>query len=100
MGVSVEVQKNRLHVYSGFDAAMKADTANGPHEFYSKKQVDNLLEKNHKESIQLTPAEIQSGVDRVQWAKGLIEQLPTDHDGRNSWLMNYGNNADNKEKTT
>lgn len=26
----------------------------------------------------------------MQWAEGLIRQLPPDHDGRNSWLLNYG----------
>jgi hypothetical protein len=40
--------------------------------------------------IALTPAEVQSGFSRVKWAQGLIEQLPADHDGRNSWLLNYG----------
>lgn len=39
--------------------------------------------------IQLTPAEIQSGLDRVRWAEGLIRQLPETHEGRNSWLLNY-----------
>lgn len=41
-------------------------------------------------NIQLTKAEIQSGFDRVRWAEELIRQLPEDHDGRNSWLLNYG----------
>jgi len=41
-------------------------------------------------TIQLTPAEIQSGMDRIRWAEGLIRQLPESHDGRNSWLLNYG----------
>lgn len=40
--------------------------------------------------ITLTPAEIQSGHDRVQWAENLIRQLPGHHEGRNSWLKNYG----------
>lgn len=40
--------------------------------------------------IELTPAEVQSGYDRVAWAEGLIRQLPEAHDGRNSWLLNYG----------
>lgn len=44
----------------------------------------------NREAIQLTPAEIQSGHDRVRWAEGLILQLPANHDGRNSWLPNYG----------
>lgn len=33
--------------------------------------------------------EIQSG-NRVKLAEGLILQLPNTHDGRNSWLLNYG----------
>jgi len=40
--------------------------------------------------IVLTPAEIHSGSDRVKWAEGLILQLPETHEGRNSWLVNYG----------
>jgi len=40
--------------------------------------------------IGLTPAEVQSGHDRVKWAEGLIRQLPRTHEGRNSWLMNFG----------
>lgn len=50
---------------------------------------DELFAKN-KVSIELSPEEIQSGLDRVRWAEGLILQLPEDHDGRNSWLLNYG----------
>ena len=40
--------------------------------------------------IKLTKAEIQSGSDRQKWAENLILQLPETHDGRNSWLLNYG----------
>ena len=40
--------------------------------------------------IKLTGEELQSGSDRVKWAEGLILQLPNTHDGRNSWLLNYG----------
>ena len=43
-----------------------------------------------KGAIELTKAEVQSGVSRVQWAERLIMQLPPNHDGRNSWLLNYG----------
>lgn len=28
--------------------------------------------------------------DARPWAESLIRQLPEDHDGRNSWLLNYG----------
>lgn len=44
-------------------------------------------------SIPLTRHEVQSGSTRVHWAEGLIRQLPEDHDGRNSWLLNYGSDA-------
>ena len=43
-----------------------------------------------KEVICLTKAEIESGLTRVQWAEALIKQLPEEHEGRNSWLLNYG----------
>lgn len=43
-----------------------------------------------KGHIVLTPAEIQSGFDRQRQAELLILQLPADHDGRNTWLLNYG----------
>lgn len=38
----------------------------------------------------LTKAERQSGFDRQAHAESLIQQLPKDHDGRNTWLLNYG----------
>jgi len=41
-------------------------------------------------TIVLNTAEVQSGLNRVKWAQSLIEQLPPGHDGRNSWLLNYG----------
>lgn len=40
--------------------------------------------------IQLTKAEVSSGYNRLEWADDLIRQLPETHEGRNSWLMNYG----------
>lgn len=40
--------------------------------------------------VLLSAAEVQSGSDRQSWAEGLILQLPDTHDGRNSWLINYG----------
>jgi hypothetical protein len=41
-------------------------------------------------SIPLTEAEAKSGFDRVRWAESLIVQLPQSHEGRNSWLLNFG----------
>jgi hypothetical protein len=42
------------------------------------------------DKIILTSAEKQSKCSRVKHAEGLILQLPKDHEGRNSWLLNYG----------
>ena len=43
-----------------------------------------------KKEIKLSKFEQQSGFDRVKTAEMLILQLPRNHDGRNTWLMNYG----------
>lgn len=43
-----------------------------------------------RRSIVLTRPEIQSGYNRQRAAEGLILQLPKDHDGRNTWLLNFG----------
>ena len=43
-----------------------------------------------KKKIKLSKAELQSNISRVAWAEGLILQLPKEHEGRNSWLLNYG----------
>ena len=37
-----------------------------------------------------TKCEAQSGLSRVKHAELLIAQLPIDHDGRGTWLLNYG----------
>lgn len=52
--------------------------------------VQAVVEALARGYIALTPAELQSGYDRVKWAEGLVRQLPLDHEGRNSWLLNYG----------
>lgn len=57
---------------------------------YASPVKQPLGEVTRESVIELTPAEIQSGFDRVKFAEGLIRQLPETHDGRNSWLLNYG----------
>ena len=47
-------------------------------------------EEERMTNIRLSSVEIQSGLDRVRYAEGLIRQLPENHDGRNTWLLNYG----------
>jgi len=53
---------------------------------------DNLriYEEPKPTHIKLNKHEIQSGLNRVKHAEGLILQLPHTHEGRNTWLMNYG----------
>lgn len=63
--------------------------------------VQSIRDVFYKKIIELSPIEIHSGHDRIKWAEGLIKQLPTYHEGRNSWLLNYGNLDDfSKEKKT
>ena len=50
-----------------------------------------------KKKIKLNSVEIQSNFNRVVNAEGLIKQLPTDHDGRNSWLLNFGKSIEAKK---
>jgi hypothetical protein len=53
--------------------------------------VDGLKPvRSMKGKLTLSSAEIQSGLSRVDWAEGLILQLRKEHEGRNSWLLNYG----------
>jgi hypothetical protein len=40
--------------------------------------------------IALSPAEKQSGLDRVKQAENLIGQLPRPHDGAVTWMLNFG----------
>lgn len=50
-----------------------------------------------KSIILLTKAEVQSGLNRQRSAEGLIQQLPATHDGRNTWLLNYGVSNESKK---
>lgn len=49
------------------------------------------------DTIKLTRHEIQSATTRVRQAEILIAQLPETHDGRNTWLLNYGTGPEAKE---
>ena len=64
-----------------------------------KPRMEGFIQTDHdiplythpaKEVIFLTKAELESGLTRVRWAEELIKQLPKEHEGRNSWLLNYG----------
>ena len=48
-------------------------------------------------TITMTPHERQSGSDRQSYAESLIQQLPKDHDGRNTWLLNYGRSVEARD---
>lgn len=49
-------------------------------------------------AIKLSAFEKQSGRTRVQEAEQLILQLPAHHDGRNTWLLNYGTGPEAQAK--
>jgi hypothetical protein len=50
--------------------------------------------KENRKMYTDTTYEQQSQHNRVKFAEGLIKQLPADHDGRNTWMMNYGVSAE------
>lgn len=52
--------------------------------------IEDKIPETKRTNIQLNPAELQSNSSRIKWAEGLILQLPWNHEGKNSWLMNYG----------
>jgi hypothetical protein len=53
-------------------------------------EIPEIFNKKHMKKIKLTKVEIKSKLSRQNRAEGLILQLPNDHGGRNSWLLNYG----------
>jgi DNA-binding transcriptional MerR regulator len=65
-------------------------------EFIDEQQAEiealkkDLLKYDRLAWHDLTKAELESGLSRVQWAEALIKQLPEEHENRNSWLLNYG----------
>lgn len=88
----------RLHADGGrylISVALTREERDGPEQptFGGKGFTRWLTEEEYDALVNviiLTPAEIQSNYNRVQWAEGLIRQLPETHEGRNSWLLNYG----------
>lgn len=50
-----------------------------------------------EQGVLFSGAETASKLSRVKWAEGLIRQLPKNHEGRNSWLMNYGKSEEADE---
>jgi hypothetical protein len=55
---------------------------------YLKESLDELQLLTHV--IVLNNVEQRSKLTRVLSAEHLIQQLPKEHQGRNSWLLNYG----------
>jgi hypothetical protein len=49
-------------------------------------------------AYELTAHELQSRTNRVDHAEGLILQLDPKHEGRNTWLLNYGKKEDARKK--
>ena len=48
--------------------------------------------------VEQTAVEKQSGYDRLRFAEGLIQQLPVSHDGRNTWLLNFGQSDEARQR--
>ena len=55
-----------------------------------EKESDRAEAKNSIDQAAIVIAKNYRRVDELRWAENLILQLPKSHDGRNSWLGNYG----------
>lgn len=83
ISLSIELQEKK--------ELLKASEENAAQrwEWYSEKDVE-LKALQAAQKITLSSFETQSNLNRVNHAENLISQLPKDHDGRNTWLLNYG----------
>lgn len=61
-----------------------------PQGVLTHKDEERLTHSEKSDVIKLTGHEMQSGLSRQRAAEGLIQQLPENHEGRNTWLLNYG----------
>lgn len=52
-----------------------------------KEKAENL---ENQKVIKLSLAETESNFNRVNFAEKIILQLPIEHEGRNTWLLNFG----------
>lgn len=52
--------------------------------------VAHVDEVSGPEEVKPPTREDYSAENMRRWAQGLIQQLPENHDGRNSWLLNHG----------
>lgn len=89
----------RKSLGSGYDLVMKSIVPVievGIVATLEQTEVDNT-EVDNTECILLNKHEIESKFNRQQYAEGLIEQLPINHEGRNFWLLNYGRGPQGSE---
>jgi len=49
-----------------------------------------VIYRSNRNNVVFNGAEIVSNTSRLKFAEGLIKQLPESHEGRNTWLLNYG----------
>lgn len=52
--------------------------------------IATLLEPLQPAKAEANSAKLSKEREAIRWAEGLINQLPANHDGRNSWLLNFG----------
>lgn len=57
-----------------------------------QEQIGKTIEakKAHSETLKTQQLSLERIGKQMTWAEGLIRQLPADHDGRNTWLLNHG----------
>lgn len=77
---------------ANFDAELGMKIATGNAKAAAEDKLWELEGYALRERLAAPPSTKLTPTD-VQWAEDLIRQLPADHDGRNSWLLNFGTAA-------
>lgn len=96
LGIQDE-DKSKLFAWIRYQCAFsyREGFDNGQDELKEQLVLQSAVEIS-KDVIKLNQAETGSGLTRVKWAEGLIKQLPRHHEGRNSWLRNYGTDEESE----
>lgn len=72
------------------DAVYRLESKLGVLQAAAQEEVQEEIPKQSSTIVAGGSSPSRNSNDPIGWAEGLIEQLPTNHDGRNSWLMNFG----------
>lgn len=90
-----EAEDNEADAAAGEQACIQRDAAVADFKLMQAQRDEQALEAV---SARAAHAEAMETIkDVTTWAEGLIRQLPAGHNGRDSWLLNFGHGPDVEE---